>query len=59
MKGCDYMVTKKIMGKEKTQLPKEEHPSEEEHLHTIEETSINEPLTTDADWNKSQKKIFP
>ena len=59
VKGCDYMVTKKIMGKEKTQVPKEEQAPEEEQLYTTEETSINELPASDADWNKSPKEDFP
>ena len=52
------MVTKKIMGKEKTQVPKEEQVLEEEQLYTTEETSINEPPTPNTDWNKSPKEDF-
>ena len=59
MKGCDHIVTKKIMGKEKTQVLKDEQAPEEEQLYTTEETSINEPPTSDADWNKSPKGDFP
>jgi two-component system, chemotaxis family, CheB/CheR fusion protein len=28
-------------------------------MHTIEETFINEPFASDADWNKSPKEDFP
>ncbi len=47
------------MGKEKTQVPKEEQAPEEEQMHTTEETSIIEPPTSHADWNKSSKEDFP
>jgi two-component system CheB/CheR fusion protein len=53
MKGCDNIVKKKTEEMEKIKK------SKEKHLHTAEETLVNNLHDSDADSNKFPKKDFP